>query len=73
MQFLWPFKAAYLIMYLDEDYETTVIGVPSRRYVWIMARTPTIPAEKYDALVAFLDRNGYDVTKLQKVPQQERR
>ncbi len=73
MQFLWPFKAAYLIMYLDDAYETTIIGVPSRKYVWIMARTPTIPAEKYDALVAFLDRNGYEVSKLQKVPQQERR
>ena len=26
MQFLWPFSAAYLIVYLDEEYQRTIIG-----------------------------------------------
>jgi len=72
MQFLWPFKAAYLVLYLNDTYETTIVGVPSRKYVWIMARTPVIADEKYRELVAFLDRVGYDTSKLQKVPQQPR-
>lgn len=72
MQFLWPFKAAYLVLYLDDTYETTVVGVPSRKYVWIMARTPCIPEGKYREIVAYLDRVGYDTDKLQKVPQQTR-
>lgn len=73
MQFLWPFKAAYLILYLDDTYETTIVGVPSRKYVWVMARTPTIPDAKYQEMVTFLDRVGYDTSKLQKVPQQPAR
>ena len=69
MQFVWPFKAAYLIAYLDADYETTVIGVPDREYVWIMARTPQIPEADYQRLIAELTVQGYDLKKLRKVPQ----
>ena len=69
MQFVWPFKAAYLIAYLDDDYETTVIGVPDRDYVWIMARTKTIPEARYRELVKWLADNGHDVTQLRRVPQ----
>lgn len=69
MQFLWPLKAAYLILYLDDKYETTIIGVPSRKYVWVMARTPEIPEEKYAALGEFLRDVDYDVSKLERVPQ----
>jgi apolipoprotein D and lipocalin family protein len=47
MQFLWPFKAAYLIVYLDEDYQRTIIGVPSRKYVWIMSRDPDLSDADY--------------------------
>jgi apolipoprotein D and lipocalin family protein len=73
MQFLWPFKAAFLVLYLDDTYETTIIGVPNRKYVWVMARTPTIPEEKYRDLVAFLESVGYDTAKLQRVPQRPAR
>jgi len=40
MQFLWPFKAEYLIAYVDPDYSETIIARNNRDYVWIMARTP---------------------------------
>ena len=69
MRFIWPFKSAYLIVYLDDKYETTVIGVPDRDYAWIMARTKTIPESRYQELVALLTRTGHDVTKLRRVPQ----
>ena len=70
MQFVWPFKAAYLIVYLDDEYEQTIIGVPNRGHAWIMARTPSIPENEYQALVARLVDLGHDVSKLRKVPQQ---
>ena len=40
MQFLWPFKLPFLIIELDKEYTYTVIGYPSRKFVWIMAREP---------------------------------
>jgi apolipoprotein D and lipocalin family protein len=70
MQFLWPFKSEYRIVWLDADYTQTIIGRSKRDYVWIMARQPSIPAADYQKLVRFLSDEGYDVSKLQKVPQQ---
>ena len=69
MQFWWPFESEYLIAYLDEGYTRTVIARSKRDYVWIMARTPTIPDDEYEALRQFVAGLGYDVAKLQKVPQ----
>ena len=69
MRFVWPIKADYRIVYLDDDYTQTVIGRQSRDFVWIMARTPTIPDEDYERLVDFVANLGYDISKLQRVPQ----
>jgi len=69
MQFIWPFKAEYRIIFLSEDYSRTVIGRSKRDYVWIMAREPAISDEEYDAILVFLREQGYDLKKLQKVPQ----
>jgi len=69
MQFIWPFKAEYRIIFLSDDYSRTVIGRSKRDYVWIMAREPAIPDEEYDAILGFLQEQGYDIKKLQKVPQ----
>lgn len=69
MRFVWPIKADYRIIYLDDDYTQTIIGRQSRDFVWIMARTPSIPEEDYDRLVEFIATFGYDMSKLQRVPQ----
>jgi apolipoprotein D and lipocalin family protein len=69
MQFIWPIKADYRIIYLTDDYSQTVIGRNKRDYVWVMAHTPAIPDEDFQRMVALLDKQGYDTTKLQRVPQ----
>ena len=72
MQFFWPFKAEYRIIYLTEDYSQTIIGRTKRDYVWIMARQPKIPENEYNRILDFLKAQGYDLSKLRKVPQQTR-
>ena len=47
MQFIWPFKSDYRVLYPDRQYTQTVIGRQKRDYAWIMARTPTIPVTDY--------------------------
>lgn len=69
MQFIWPIKADFRIVYLAEDYSQTVIGREARDYVWIMARTPSIPEDDYRRIVDFLAAQGYDTSRIQKVPQ----
>ena len=68
MQFLWPFKAEYRIIFLNDDYTQTVIGRSKRDYVWIMSRTPTIPPEDYDRIIKFLADQGYETAKIMKIP-----
>ena len=69
MRFIWPIKAEYVISHVDAGYTETIIARSSRDYVWVMARTPVIPDAAYEALVARVKALGYDVSKLQKVPQ----
>lgn len=69
MRFVWPIKADYRIVYLNEDYTQTVIGRQNRDFVWVMARSPNISDQDYDELVAFVESIGYDISKLQRVPQ----
>src|SRR5690606_27065833 len=54
MQFLWPFKADYRIVYVNSDYSQTIIGRLKRDYVWIMARTPRLPEEDYQHLLKII-------------------
>ena len=70
MQFIWPIKADYRIVYLDEDYQTTIIGRNNLDYVWIMARSPQISEQSYSELEAFVMALGYDSTLLIKAQHQ---
>lgn len=70
MQFIWPFKSEYRIVYLDETYQHTIIGRSKRDYLWIMARSPNIEQSTYEKLVSKSVELGYDINKIQRVPQQ---
>jgi apolipoprotein D and lipocalin family protein len=69
MQFVWPIKADYRIVYVSDDYQHTIVGREKRDHVWIMARTPQIPEADFEALAGRVAREGYDPSKLVRVPQ----
>ncbi len=69
MQFIWPIKAEYLITYLTDDYTQTVVARNKRDYVWIMARKPEIPEVDYIRIEEMLAAQGYDSSRLIKIPQ----
>lgn len=69
IQFFWPLKFPYLILDLDKDYSYTVIGVPNRDYVWIMAKTPTLPEKTYQEIIERLKAQHYETKLIEKVPQ----
>jgi apolipoprotein D and lipocalin family protein len=65
----WPIKLPYLIIELDEDYSYTVIGYPSRDYLWIMARSKEIDNNLYEELTEKLkNKHSYDLSGLVKIP-----
>jgi apolipoprotein D and lipocalin family protein len=69
MQFIWPVKADYRIVYVSDEYQNTIVGREARDYVWIMARTPEIADSDYQALLAMVEHEGYDIGKVRRVPQ----
>jgi apolipoprotein D and lipocalin family protein len=71
MQFFWPIKADYRIVYLSEDLQQVIVARKARDYVWIMARTPKISDTDYQALVEKTENFGYDPALIRKVPQQD--
>jgi apolipoprotein D and lipocalin family protein len=69
MQFIWPFKAEYRVVYLDKDYRITIIGRTKRDYVWLMSRKSHISDKHYQELVHYIGELGYDTSLINKVPQ----
>jgi apolipoprotein D and lipocalin family protein len=67
--FFWPFKGNYWIIDLDPDYRWAVVGEPSRKYLWILSRTPTMEERLYEYILARLPETGYDPARLQKTTQ----
>lgn len=69
VRFYWPLSFGYHIVGLDDDYQWTMVGHPSRNYAWIMARAPEMDDALYQSLLDRFTALGYDATRLQKVPQ----
>ena len=70
--FFWPFGGEYLVLDLDEEnYSYVLVGSSSPNYLWIMSRTPQMSEETYNYLVGKAKELGYNLEKLEKVPQPE--
>ncbi len=68
MQFLWPVRADYRVVYVDPGYTRTIIGRNQRDYAWIMARQPDIGDAAYREMLGILEREGYDIDEVRRVP-----
>lgn len=69
VSFQWPFYTDYWITGLDPNYKWAVVTAPSRRYLWILSRQPTLAADDYDRAVAVAAKERFDVKKLIKTRQ----
>ncbi len=61
--------AEYNIMVLDDEYRYALVGSSTPNFLWILSRTPQMDESVYDMLVEEARRRGYDVSRLEKVPQ----
>jgi apolipoprotein D and lipocalin family protein len=69
VSFFWPFSANYWILELGNDYEYAVVGDESRKYLWILSRTPQMDEAVYNELLKRVQDKGFDISKLEKIPQ----
>jgi apolipoprotein D and lipocalin family protein len=66
VQFFWPFKGDYWLLALDDDYQYAMVGHPSKKYLWILSRTPEMRHSVYQSLVEKAAQEGYDVSRIKK-------
>jgi len=57
---IWWFGAPYWVIDLAPDYAYVVVGEPSRKYGWILSRTPTLPDDVFAGILSRLESQGYD-------------
>ncbi len=55
------FWGDYWVIGLGENYEYAVVGTPSRKYGWILSRTPQLDKEKLDEAYKVLEDSGYKI------------
>ncbi|TCH97272.1 hypothetical protein EJV46_17525 [Roseococcus sp. SYP-B2431] len=62
--FFWPFYGDYWVLGLDPDYQWAVVGTPDRNYLWILSRSPSLPAPQMEQALAIARAQGFDLSRL---------
>lgn len=57
-------KGDYWVLNVGDGYKTAVVGNPDRKYLWLLARTPTVSDKVRDEMLAKAQQQGYDTTRL---------
>jgi apolipoprotein D and lipocalin family protein len=60
VRFGWIGSGDYWILVLNSFYEYAVVGEPSRKYLWILSRTPSMDRGTYRGLLDRIEELGYD-------------
>jgi len=59
-----PSDGNYWVIALDDDYQWVMVGHPNRKYLWLLSRTPELPAGIREQLTARADELGFPVDAL---------
>lgn len=57
-------RGQYWVLYLDDDYQTALVGHPNRDYLWLLARNPEVVPAQRDKLLEVAREQGYDTSQL---------
>lgn len=68
VSFFEPFKGDYWILALDPNYQWALVGHPSRNYLWILSRTPTLPEKQFERIITQATAIGYDPSRIVRTP-----
>lgn len=71
VSFFGPFYAGYNILALDDDYQWSLVSGPDRDYLWILSRTPELPADIEQQLISRAAELGFNTSNLLDVEQGE--
>jgi apolipoprotein D and lipocalin family protein len=61
VSFFWPFYGDYWVLGLDPEYRWALVGSPSRRSLWLLSRTATLPPAEMERALAIARAEGFDL------------
>ena len=71
VSFFGPFYGSYVVFELDhENYQYAFISGPDTGYLWLLAKTPTVPPEVLQKFVEMSKARGFDTDNLIYVQQE---
>lgn len=65
VSFFRPFYGNYWVLDLDRDYQWVLVGEPSRKYAWILSRTPQLDPTIEQQIIEKAVALGYQRTQFQ--------
>lgn len=69
VQLLWPFRSDYTILAVSDDYRVSMVGLPSRKLLWILSKDRTMDEAVYRRLLDVAREQGFPVENVRRVPQ----
>ncbi len=63
LPFVW---GNYWVVDLDAAYQLAVVSEPKREFLWVLSRQPAVEPAVWDALMARLRLQGFDLSRLQR-------
>ena len=68
LSFLPVIWGDYWIVDLDPDYQLAAVSEPAREYLWILSRHPQVDENAYQALLARLKAQSFNLERLERNP-----
>lgn len=65
----WPFPYEYRIAHLEPDYSVSIIARSDLDYLWLFSRRPQMSDAELQRYTQMMAAWGYDVRRLERVPQ----
>jgi apolipoprotein D and lipocalin family protein len=73
LSFLPAVWGDYWVIDIDSNYQLVAVSEPKREFLWVLSRTPQVAAAHYEALLRRLAEQGFELSRLQKTPQESAR
>jgi apolipoprotein D and lipocalin family protein len=65
--FFWPFSGNYYIISLEEHYQYALVGDPSRKFLWVLARSKSLDESIYSELLDQAKNLGFDTNSILRI------
>ncbi len=61
-------RADYWVLARDADYQTSLVGTPDKKYLWLLARSPNVTQQTYAKYRQIAQGQGYDLKEFTLTP-----